>query len=319
MASTQFKIYAPKPLETEGVTEASFDIWAMQLRVYLQSCKDFRPFLPGGRYAKWTSFEENPNQILTAVAPDEAANLENVRSDLLTFLTSAAAFVHQDYYMPIIKHSTSFDGILKKLKQDLNLQTTGVHFMNIIHLKYDIAGNISPIGFYNNYRSIILSGLKKKDTKIHWCDKTLSEDEKMSPTFEDFILIQVLKEIHPKLPEFIQKKYAHNIGTEKCLMDFKTDILTHVKEYIEEIENGTLVAAAAQLKLTDETDAKCNFVRTQFRPRNQFQRRFNRNPSNQKSFPSTPRCRLCQVKRLPPAVFNSHHIGDVSCPSVKCF
>ena len=41
MASTQFKIYAPKPLETEGVTEASFDIWAMQLRVYLQSCKDF--------------------------------------------------------------------------------------------------------------------------------------------------------------------------------------------------------------------------------------------------------------------------------------
>ena len=47
--------------------------------------------------------------------------------------------------------------------------------------------------------------------------------EKLSPTQEDLILLNVLTLIHPKLPAFVKENYGHKISTDKRLMDFKTE------------------------------------------------------------------------------------------------
>ena len=58
--------------------------------------------------------------------------------------------------------------------------------------------------------------------------KELETNETISPTFEDFILIEVLSlrlRLIDRLPAHIMEVYAHKDVKGKCIMDFKTDIL----------------------------------------------------------------------------------------------
>ena len=68
------------------------------------------------------------------------------------------------------------------------------------------------------------------------------EDEKMSYSFEDLILCNVLTLLHPKLPAFVEKKFHDKIRDNKRLMDYKDEILEQAKEMIEEIETPQLSA-----------------------------------------------------------------------------
>merc|ERR1711860_65395 len=75
-----------------------------------------------------------------------------------------------------------------------------------------------------------------------WKKTTLESDEKLSPSHEDLILLNVLTLLHPKLPAYVKEQYGHKMGTTMRLMDFKTEILTKAKQYIAEIENPQLSA-----------------------------------------------------------------------------
>ena len=54
-----------------------------------------------------------------------------------------------------MRHSSSLKWIYNKLREDYNIQTQGIHFFNILDLTWDPVGNMTPIGFYNQYRSLI--------------------------------------------------------------------------------------------------------------------------------------------------------------------
>ena len=56
------------------------------------------------------------------------------------------------------------------------------------------------MGFYNEYRNVIIANLKKRGDEIRWQNEALARDEKLSPTFEDLILINVLALIDARLP-----------------------------------------------------------------------------------------------------------------------
>jgi hypothetical protein len=65
----------------------------------------------------------------------------------------------------------------------------------------------------------------------------LTEDEQLSPTFEDFILANLLYLINIRLPGCVRECYQHLIGKTKILMDYRNDILTGVPVLLSEIEN----------------------------------------------------------------------------------
>ena len=101
--------------------------------------------------------------------------------------------------------------IFKRIRQDCNIEQQGIHFLNILDVKWDPNADVSPIGFYNEYRSVILGNLRKKDTKIAWLDDTLTQDEQLSPSHEDLIMLNVLEKMHSKLPAYIKDKYYDKI------------------------------------------------------------------------------------------------------------
>ena len=168
------KIYPPNQLPAEGVTDVQFSIWKEELEVYLETETKFDKFLPNGRYSEWTAAEVNELRITTAKEPDHENALLKIRKDLRQFITLIAKYVHNDYYNPIIRHSTSLQWIYKKIREDHNIEQQGKHFFNIIDLSWDPTGQTTPIGFYNNYRSLVLGNLAKRGDAINWKNTTLT-------------------------------------------------------------------------------------------------------------------------------------------------
>jgi hypothetical protein len=98
---------------------------------------------------------------------------------------------------------------------------------------------MSAESFYNEYRSLVLACLRKKGDTIAWQDHVvLTEDEQLSPTFEDMILANVLRLIDTRLPGLVRELYnnKHAIGKKRSLMDLKKDILGDVPGLF--VENG---------------------------------------------------------------------------------
>ena len=92
------------------------------------------------------------------------------------------------------------------------------------------------MGFYK-YRNVIIANLKKRGDKICWQNESLARDKKLSPTFEDLILINVLTLIDACLPLHVRDHYHHHIGRDKTLMDYMSNILVKVPVFLSELDN----------------------------------------------------------------------------------
>jgi hypothetical protein len=69
-----------------------------------------------------------------------------------------------------------------------------------------------------------------------WQNRVLTEDEQLSPTFEDLILANLLFLIDVRLPGCVRDHYQHLIDKTKSLMDYKDEILSRTPEFFREIE-----------------------------------------------------------------------------------
>jgi hypothetical protein len=99
----------------------------------------------------------------------------------------------------------------------------------------------SVVDFYNQYRNVVMACLKKKGDVILWQNNTvLEEDEKLSPTFEELILANVLGLIDIRLLGHVRDKYYQRIGDARSLMDYQEDILNNVMKFLPELDTNLL-------------------------------------------------------------------------------
>lgn len=135
--------------------------------------------------------------------------------------------------------------------------------LDLLDLSWDPTAHTTPVDFYNIYRSTIQGNLGRRGDVVKWKNITLMEDEQLSPSHEDLILVNVLTLIHPLLPRYVKDKYGHKIGQTQRLMDFKTEILALAAQYISDIEPPqpvqvefyTEVGTKEELNVMEETDA----------------------------------------------------------------
>ena len=186
------KIKPPDKLDLNGVSEVSFDFWCEKLEVYLETEEMYRKFLPGGRYQSWQAAENEPLRIITPVAPDTDETLDIPRRHLRSMLTIIADRVHMDHIKPIIQQSTSLKWIYNKLREDYNIETKGINFLQLLDITWDPTEQTSPVGVYNKYRSIVLQNLHTAGTLIKYKNKTLEKDDALTDSHEDMILLNVL-------------------------------------------------------------------------------------------------------------------------------
>ena len=306
------KIYPPTQLPDRAVSETQFSIWCEELEVYLAQEDEFTQFLSEGKYATWQSKEHNPERITQFHEDDfndpdlntpaaRNAKLRSVRTKLRTVLAIIGKVVSEGHYNTVIRHSTSLQWIYDTLKADYDIQQRGIHFFNILDVKYD-QDKATPVSFYNRYRTVIINNLAKRGDVIKYKGQAaITEDERISPMLEDLILLNVLREIDPRLPGFIKAHYNHKMQRDDMLMDFKSDMLVNVPSFIEQI-NG---------------DEQNNSIKSTASLNTFKQQKFGngRRPFNKQK--SKLYCRLCYLEKLPRDVFTSHNFGDVKCPSIS--
>ena len=230
------KIYPPTRLPDRCVSETEFNIWKEDIEVYLSQESDFDHFLPNGSYSEWQSQELLDNRIAALQGadlnrpPDQVAAISNAnllakrRRDLRTVLSIVRKCVSQGHYTSVIRHSTSFNSVCDTLRSDYDIQKKGIHFFNILEVTYD-PEKMTPISFYNQYRTIICNNLGKSGDIIKYKNNTaLNTDERMTPMLEDIVLLDAVAIIDQRLPPFLKLHYNHKMKKDDRLMDFKSDI-----------------------------------------------------------------------------------------------
>ena len=125
-----------------------------------------------GRYHEWQSQEENQHRIQNVHDRDpdhpaqDAQNHVDVMTklhakrqrQLCTFIGQVAKAASKNMYAAIVRHSTSLEWVYNKVREDYDIQTKGIHFLNIVDLEYNQETK-TPAGFYNEYRTVILNNI----------------------------------------------------------------------------------------------------------------------------------------------------------------
>ena len=152
------KIETPNQLPESGLTRVQFKTWRDSIIVYLKQNESFSPFLPGGKYAEWKRYEENPNRIDSLDATDRAdipkpdnegvaeKKLVKLQKDLLTMLSIIGRKVDQYDYDDVMNESTSLDSILNMIELVYDIGRKSVHFLELSKIKYETGE--SPAKFY---------------------------------------------------------------------------------------------------------------------------------------------------------------------------
>ena len=143
------KIETPNQLPESGLTRVQFKTWRDSIIVYLKQNESFSPFLPGGKYAEWKRYEENPNRIDSLDATDRAdipkpdnegvaeKKLVKLQKDLLTMLSIIGRKVDQYDYDDVMNESTSLDSILNMIELVYDIGRKSVHFLELSKIKYE--------------------------------------------------------------------------------------------------------------------------------------------------------------------------------------
>ena len=303
---SRIKISKPERLPREGITDTDLNTWKNELLNYLNQDDDFELFMSSGRYAQWEAAEVIPKRLTEHKAPDTEIDLQKRRKQLNNYLTIIAGVCYKDHYMTIIEQSTSLQWIWDELKNVYQITHVGKDFLNIVDIKFD-PDTMTATSVYNAYRAKIMENLKPRHTIIHWKNNLcLTQNEILTPTFEDHILLSVIQLIDNRLPAKVREIYGPRMDKNKFLMDFKQDILCNIPKMIEDLNTQDAQVNAISLQQATIAQMHVNH-RPNRRPKPQFKR-----GNNNSKF-----CRLCHLARRPRNQVLSHEIGDISCPSLS--
>ena len=294
-------------------------------------------FMDRGIYSTWCADEQVPNRIADLHAdnpknlpaltvPQRTEVLEERRRQLRTFLSQIANCISTEHYATIMCHSTSLQWIYTKIRQDYEIQTKGVHFLNIIDIKYN-AATMTPAGFYNRYRTAIINNCARRGETIHWNDgNRMDADKRLGPASEDHILLLVIENINSRLPEFIKTHYQLKLENRR-LMDIRTDIFNNVTKFIGDIERAELLLAhtlrlaglvASSIPGSPSLSA---FSAARARQRGQtrgysgYSQPSQRGNSRTNQATARKFCKTCYDSNFGKDVYLSHQVDDSRCPA----
>ena len=93
--------------------------------------------------------------------------------------------------------------------------------------------------FYSKFRMRICENLKKKGDRVNFYgDQELLEDELLSPTFEEIIVVWCLEKINPELPKQVDKAYKDQLQEgDLTLMDLQEEIFQNIPDLLQSLDS----------------------------------------------------------------------------------
>ena len=282
---------APKQwVLTKNETVNSFESWRQNLQYTLALDPNFAPFLVEGSTWKEKN-RTNPLRGFTDDAdtvPEPQRKTAQQKVALLDLMLGQIAnFCPVISRNSIIKSSTSIDNIWQIIRLHFGFHTSGARFLDLsdIHLDH----NERPEDLFQRIQSFIDDNLLTKDCSLTHHGEKISEDEEISPTLENLIVLIWLRLIHPELPRLVKQRY----GTElrfRTLASIKPEISLALDSLLNELQ------ASHDAKVLRASASALHGVGDRFRakPRAQPDTRSTRPPYRPSQSKPTKICPLCQ-------------------------
>ena len=136
----------------------------------------------------------------------------------------------------VSERSTSLNWIWDYLQKHYNIAPKGANFLKIAALVY--TSDQQPYTFYKQFRAAFLDNLRKAGAKddARWGEARPEKDERLSPSFEDAIILWALEKIYPRLPAMVKKEYEHQLSQDSFLSDLHPRIFQNIPSMLENME-----------------------------------------------------------------------------------
>ena len=179
--------------------------------------------------------------------------LNKRKAQLAKFITHIATLCHHTENDDITNHSTSLDWMFQYLKRHYCSETKGANFMNVSEHTCKKGSRYQT--FYKQYLASFINNLRKQgDVVCYKNNLTLLEDEKLTRTFENAIVLWALDKIDPRLPAKVKRNYGHQMTGNKTLCDVQPVIFEHIDSMLEELKQSQTSKLLASQSLADCVD-----------------------------------------------------------------
>ena len=209
---------------TRDETLSSFQAWKQNLLYILSLDLNFKPFLePGVTWTKKTS--ANPTRGLTSDGNDipkqQRRTANEKAADLHLMLGKIANFCPIIARNTFEKNSTSINDIWQAIRIHFGFQTTGSHFLDLADIKLE--PNEHPEDLYQRILSFTEDNLLTEGSAIMHHGNVQTDDEDLTPTLENWVVLTWLQLLHPSLPRLVKQKYGTELRN-KTLASIKPEI-----------------------------------------------------------------------------------------------
>lgn len=122
--------------------------------------------------------------------------------------------------------------LVASCQENINKKRKLENIFDISETKY--VTNEDILAFYIKFRSIVCSHLKRKGDKLFSSSQEiLSEDEILSPTFEEVIILWCLEKINPSLPSIVKETFSNQLKGNTSLKEIHEEIFQVIPDFID--------------------------------------------------------------------------------------
>ena len=173
----------------------------------------------------------------------------------------------------IVKNSTSNSCIWQSIRLHYGFQSTGAHFIDFNSINLEPGER--PEDLFQRLQSFVEDNLLRADGSIRHYGVISTEDEELSPSLENFIVLTWLRLIRKDLPSLVKQRYGTELRSQ-TLASIKPKISQAMDSLLEEITSAT---EDKVLRTAFKTSASVKSLKTFVQPTNDTKR---------------PVCPLCQ-------------------------
>ena len=194
----------------------------------LRQDKDYAPFLKKG--VSWSKKKTNPTtRGLSAV---EGKTAEQRADDLENMLESIKSFCPVIKKSSIVDNSKCLDDVWQAIRLHYGFNTSGANFLDFTNIKPEPEERHEDL--YQRMASFIDDNLlKSADSIVHDGD-VITEDEMITPSLENLVVLLWLEKVHPKLPALVKQKYATELKA-KTIYTLKPEISMAIPSLLDEL------------------------------------------------------------------------------------
>ena len=121
------------------------------------------------------------------------------------------------------------------IRAHYGFQSSGSHFLDFSNIKLEPGERHEDL--YQRLMAFIDDNLLLKGNGITHHSETITEDEELSPSLENIVVLTWLRLIHEDLPALVKQRYGTELRT-RTLASIKTEISQAMDSLLDNIRSG---------------------------------------------------------------------------------